>query len=69
MAEHTLTEAEALERLRGLITYERNQTDLAKEIGVTRSYVYQVLSGKAPPSPRMLEMISVERRTQYVLVE
>ena len=63
MSDTLLTEAEALARLRGLISYECNQSDLAKRFGVSRSFMSNVLTGKTRPPDEMLMQVGLRRVT------
>lgn len=60
-----LTEAQVLERLRGLVTRERKQCVIAAELGVSDTYVCNVLAGRRKPSPEFLALIGVTKRTVY----
>lgn len=60
-----LTEEQALERVRSLITYDRNQTALAAELGVTPATVSAVMRGHRVPSNEMLAMAGLRRRTVF----
>lgn len=42
---------------------------LARELGVSRSYVTSVLKGRKRPSDRMLDEFGVEQVVQYRMVE
>ena len=64
-----LSEEEALERLRAMITYDRKQGDLAEELGVSRAYVSAVLTGKKAPSDKMLALAGLVRRVEIYLVD
>ena len=61
-----ITKKEVRERMRAYIG-ERTQAQAAKEFGVTRSYVNQVLRGKANAGPTILRKLGLRKPkiTQY----
>lgn len=59
-----MTEAEALNRFRERVTYGFNQSDLAKEFGVSRSFMSAVLSGQKKMTQTMLASLGLRRVTK-----
>jgi transcriptional regulator with XRE-family HTH domain len=57
----TLTAADVLNMLRSHISDERSQKDLAREIGVSETYVSLVLAGKRQPGPKVLTFLGLRR--------
>ncbi len=44
----------------------RTQQSLAEELGFGRAYIANVLGGRKPASPRLLDALGLERRVVYV---
>lgn len=65
MTEKQISEEDALERVRGLVTYHCNRTQLAKKFGVSQPFISKVLSGRAPPTKAMLEAVDVKKCITY----
>lgn len=64
MAEY-LTEEQVREILRAKIGYGYSRADMAREAGVHLSFVSVVLSGRKPPSGKLLDLAGVEKVTLY----
>jgi transcriptional regulator with XRE-family HTH domain len=52
-----LTQVELLDRLRAYIKddHKGSQTDAAEALGVSRSYLNDILQGRREPGPKLLE--------------
>ncbi len=64
-----ITEAEALERVRALVTYGTTQIDIAKKAGVSKPSVSAIMSGKRSMSDEILKVAGIQRRVEYILLE
>ncbi|GGB00038.1 hypothetical protein GCM10011491_30340 [Brucella endophytica] len=60
-----IPENEVIDRLRALVTYNRKQSDIARECGVSSAFVSEVLKGRKKPSDAILSLIKVERVIIY----
>jgi len=60
MGETIFTEEEVRQRLRDLIRYDRSQTDIAKEVGLSAAYVSSVLKGKDRPAAKLARLVGME---------
>ena len=62
----TRTEAEIVEELRSRVSYRISQTDLADKIGISRSYLSEVLAGKKISiGPRILDALGYDPAPRY----
>jgi len=64
MAKH-LTQDEVLAHLHSIIQ-TRTQASLAAEIGVSRSFLNEVIKGTRPPTGKILEHLGLQSETIYV---
>lgn len=66
-----MTDADVLALLRGRITYEFRQTEMAKEYSVSRQFLSDVLAGRKRPTEHMLASIGLKRVTkiEYIPIE
>ena len=55
-----VTEAEALAELRAKIGYDYKQLDMARDIGVTKAYICQVLAGKSGLTGKFYDYLGLE---------
>ena len=60
MESNTVTEAEILAELRGKIGYDYKQYDMARDVGVSKPFVGQVLAGKAGITCKFLDYLGIE---------
>ena len=56
-----MTLDQILKRLRSLVTIAGSQAALAKTMGVTPSYLSDVLQGRRAPGPAILKYLGLER--------
>lgn len=64
-----ITEDEALNLLRSRVSYGKNITTLATELGVSQAFMSAVLAGKKRMTDPMMESIGVVRKVTYWRVE
>lgn len=64
--ENEISEDEALESLRALITYRVKIKDLAKRFSVSNAQMSLVLQGKQKMTDEMLKVIGVQMVTVYI---
>lgn len=57
----TFNKNDVLTMLRGFISYEDSQKDLAREMGVSEAYVSLVLAGKRQPGPKVLKFLGLRQ--------
>jgi predicted transcriptional regulator len=72
MKTETLTHVPIIEIKRAvanIIAEEGGQAGAGKELGVSRSYISYVLSGKVSPSGKLLSRFGLRKLTVYVPVE
>ena len=60
-----LTEERVLDMVRGAIHAEGSQKAWAQRIGLSESYLSDVLNGRRDISPRILKYLDLERVTTY----
>lgn len=60
-----LTQDEVVARLHSIIR-TRTQASLAKEIGVSRSFLCEVLRGTRPPTGKILDHLGLRAQTVYI---
>lgn len=56
---------EIAEALRGRISYDTTQIDLAKELGISRSHLCEVLGGKKQLGPAILKALGYDPTPYY----
>jgi antitoxin component HigA of HigAB toxin-antitoxin module len=61
----TASEPEIVEGLRARIGYRTNQTELAKELGISRSYLNEVLHGKKHLGAEVLKKLGYDPTPHY----
>lgn len=61
-----LTDAGVREKLRLLTGLAGGVRALARQWGFSHTYVYEVLSGKRPPSARILDKMGLKKEVLYV---
>ena len=61
-----ISEEEALNLLRARVSYGRNITTLAAELGVSQAFMSAVLAGKKRMTDPMLESVGVVRKVTYL---
>ena len=54
-----------VEAIRARIGYRKGQTDVADDLGVSRSYLCEVLSGKKKPGPVLLKALGYDPLPHY----
>lgn len=64
MAKH-LTQDEVLAHLHSIIQ-TRRQASLAAEIGVSRSFLNEVIKGTRPPTGKILDHLGLRAQTFYI---
>ena len=64
MAKH-LTQDEVLAQLHGIIR-TRTQASLADKIGISRSFLNEVIKGTRPPTGKILDHLGLRAQTIYV---
>lgn len=64
-----MTEGQIVELARSQIGYNRTQSDLANEAGVSQGYVSQFLSGEKGIGPALLKALGFEERAYYKKVK
>ena len=64
MSDH-LTQDQVVARLCAIVK-TRSQSSLAKEIGVSRSFVSQVIKGTHPPTGKILDHLGLRAKTVYI---
>lgn len=64
MAKH-LTQDEVLAHLHGIIR-TRTQASLADEIGISRSFLNEVIKGTRPPTGKILDHLGLRAQTVYI---
>jgi transcriptional regulator with XRE-family HTH domain len=64
MAKH-LTQDEVLAQLHSIIR-TRTQSSLAEEIGVSRSFLCEVMRGTRPPTGKILDHLGLKAQTVYI---
>jgi len=60
-----LTEQEVVAKMREIIK-TRTQASLAAEIGVSRSFLNEVIKGTRPPTGKILDHLGLRAQTIYV---
>lgn len=64
MAKH-LTQDEVVAQLRAIVK-TRTQSSLADEIGVSRSFLNEVIKGHRPPTGKILDHLGLRAQTIYI---
>ena len=64
MSDH-LTQDQVVACLRAIVK-TRTQSSLAKEIGVSRSFLNQVIKGTLPPTGKILDHLGLRAQTVYI---
>lgn len=64
MAKH-LTQDEVVAQLRAIVK-TRTQSSLADEIGVSRSFLNEVIKGTRPPTGKILDHLGLRAQTIYI---
>jgi len=60
-----MTEPEVVEVLR-ICMNKKSQRQWAEDHGIAKSYVWDVLAGKSPPGPKILDALGIEKlETEY----
>ncbi len=52
-----------------LVGYGRTQAGIARDLGVSASFVSAVFKGDKAPTPAMLDLAGIERRTEFYVKE
>lgn len=60
-----VSEADIAEAVRAKIGYRLNQTQLADEIGISRSHLSEFLAGKKKPGAKLLEALGYDPMPHY----
>ena len=60
-----LTEQEVVAKMREIIK-TRTQASLAAEIGVSRSFLNEVIKGTRPPTGKILDHLGLRAQTVYI---
>ena len=63
-----LTQDEVLAQLHGIIK-TRTQASLADEIGVSRSFLNDVIKGTRPPTGKILDYLGLQAQIIYVKIK
>jgi hypothetical protein len=61
----TESAAEIVELLRGRVGYRRRANALARQLGVSHSYLSEVLAGKKLPGPKLLDALGFDPAPRY----
>ena len=61
----TQSQGEIVEALRSRIAYRRGQERLAKELGISRPYLSELLAGKKKPGPAILKALGYDPTPYY----
>lgn len=61
----TFNKTDVLTMLRGHISYEKSQKDLAVEMGVSQAYVSDLLKGNRDPGPKVLAFLGLRKIVVY----
>ena len=64
-----MTEEQVREALRGLVEKERSAGAFAEKCGVSPTFVSRVLSGRDPPSAKLLAPLGLRRVVTYEIAE
>jgi len=64
MSDH-ITQGQVLARLRAIVK-TRTQSSLADEIGVSRSFLNEVVRGTRPPTGKILDHLGLRAQTVYI---
>ena len=64
MSDH-LTQEQVLSRLRAIVK-TRTQSSLADEIGVSRSFLNEVIKGTRQPTGKILDYLGLRTKTVYI---
>ena len=62
----TITEADVVAIFRRLVEREGGQNAAARRLGISASYMSDILNGRRAPSAHLLNVFGIERRTVYV---
>lgn len=54
-----------MSELRRRAAAAKSQTALAKELGISKAYLCNMLQGRADPGPAVLEALNIERVVSY----
>jgi transcriptional regulator with XRE-family HTH domain len=60
-----IAQDEVIARLRGIVK-TRTQASLADEIGVSRSFLCEVMRGTRPPTGKILDHLGLRAQTVYI---
>ena len=60
-----LTEQEVVAKMREIIK-TRTQASLAAEIGISRSFLNEVIKGTRPPTGKILDHLGLRAQTVYI---
>lgn len=65
MSDH-ITQDQVLARLRAIVKTRRTQASLAEEIGISRSFLNEVIKGSRPPTGKILDYLGLRAETVYI---
>lgn len=61
-----MTHPQLIKKLREMIAVEGSQAALAHKLGVSRSYLSEILKGTRTPGRKVLANLGLESRTVYI---
>lgn len=61
-----LTQDQVVSRLRAIVKTRGTQSSLANEIGVSRSFLNEVVKGTRPPTGKILDFLGLQSQTVYI---
>jgi transcriptional regulator with XRE-family HTH domain len=63
---NTFTQDQVVARLRAIVKTRGTQSRLADEIGVSRSFLNEVVKGTRPPTGKILDFLGIQSQTIYI---
>lgn len=60
-----VTEQQVVTRLRAIVKTRGTQSRLADEIGISRSFLNEVVRGTRPPTGKILDFLGLRAQTVY----
>lgn len=61
-----ITQDQVVTRLRAIVKTRGTQSRLADEIGVSRSFLNEVVKGTRPPTGKILDFLGLQSQTIYI---
>lgn len=66
---HYITQDQVVSRLRAIVKTRGAQSRLAAKIGISRSYMSDVVKGARPPTGKILDYLGLTSKTVYFMKE